>query len=74
MKRRHWTHVQSPVLQPVWLRAAITVVCLGWALLELRNGAFFWAILFGAAGIYLAYQFFVVWDPADPDTDKGDEP
>jgi len=60
--------VQSPIFRPLWLRAVIVVVLIGWALVELSGGAVFWAILFGAAGIYLGYQFFVVFDP-----DQGGE-
>ncbi|SDF27578.1 hypothetical protein SAMN04488105_11618 [Salipiger thiooxidans] len=54
--------LQSPWLAPLWRRIAITVVAIGWALVELSSGAHFWAALFGAAGLWCAYQFFVVWD------------
>lgn len=69
MNRRNWLDVQSPALQPVWVRVTIVALCLGWALFELLGGAVFWAILFGSAGAYLFYQFFVVWNPGG-----GDEP
>jgi hypothetical protein len=55
--------VQHPMFQPVWLRGVIVAVSLGWAAFEAIGGNGFWAILFGAAGVYLAYQFFVVWNP-----------
>ncbi|MDJ0824078.1 MAG: hypothetical protein QNJ16_01115 [Rhodobacter sp.] len=61
--------VQSPLLKPLWLRLGIVAACLAWAAVELSRGAVFWAIVFGAAGAYLAYQFFIVWDP-----EGGDEP
>jgi hypothetical protein len=32
---------------------------------ELSTGAYGWAALFGAAGLYLLYEFFVVYDPAN---------
>ncbi len=67
-RRRNYFDVQSPVFRPLWLRGAIVALCLGWALFELAGGNVFWAILFGAAGIYLFHQFFVVFDP-----DKGDK-
>ena len=67
MSKRAWFDVQLPALQPLWLRVAIVTVALGWALFELSNGNVFWSVLFGAAGLYLAYQFFVVWDPKDPE-------
>ena len=72
--RRNWLDVQSPVLRPLWLRVVIVALCLGWALFELSGGAVFWSILFGAAGLYLGYQFFVVFDPADKiDAKEGDK-
>ena len=62
--------VQTPFFRPLWRRVAVTFVCLAWAVMEVSTGAVFWAILFGAAGLYLAWQFFVVFDPA-PDGDDG---
>lgn len=60
--------VQSPIFRPLWLRVLITGICAIWTVVELRGGNPFWAILFGAAALYLAYQFFVVFDP-----DSGDD-
>ena len=68
MSRRNWLDVQSPLFQPIWLRVLIAGFCLIWSLVEFRGGAVFWGFLFGAAGLYLTYQFFVVWNP-----DGGDE-
>ncbi|ETX30735.1 hypothetical protein [Roseivivax isoporae] len=67
--------LQSPRMRPLWLRIAITGLTLAWALVELSNGAIGWAILFGAAGLWCAWQFFVVWDPdkAAPPRDGQDE-
>lgn len=62
--------VQSPALEPLWLRIAIAGGCLLWALREFAGGAGFWGVMFGAAGLYLCYQFFVVWDPKRDDDDK----
>ncbi len=55
--------LEHPFFLPAWRRAAVVALCLGWALVELSAGQFFWAILFGAAGAYAAYGFFVAWDP-----------
>lgn len=55
--------VQSPIFRPVLVRLPIVLICDGWALFELLDGSVFWAILFGAAGVYLTWQFFVVWNP-----------
>jgi len=60
--------VQSPVFRPLWLRVVIVGVCALWTLVEFSNDSGFWVLLFGAATVYLGYQFFVVFDP-----DKGDD-
>lgn len=65
--------VRHPFFRPFWRRALVTGVCLGWAIIELANGAAFWAILFGACGIYLFLQFFVRFDPADYETKENSE-
>ena len=62
--------VQSPIFRPVWLRLLIVAACLGWALMELTGGSAFWAVIFGASGVYLGYQFFVVFDPDQKEDDK----
>lgn len=61
--------VQTPFFRPLWRRVAVTAVCLAWAAMEVANGAVLWAVLFGAAGLYLAWQFFVVFEPP-PDGDE----
>lgn len=66
--------LQKPFYRPLWIRVALVVFCLGWALFELRNGAPFWAILFGAMGIYAAHQFFIAFDPKDPAEHPADTP
>ena len=48
-----------PFFAPAWRRAAVVVVCLGWALLELLTGSVFWAILFGSLGAWCLYEFFL---------------
>ena len=55
--------VQTPMFKPLWLRLLIVVLVGGWTVFELLGGNVFWGILFGAAGVYLGYQFFVVFDP-----------
>ena len=73
MRRRamRFLDVQSPFFRPLWLRVVTTAACIGWAIFELLTGGMFWAILFGAAGAYLAWQFFVAFDPP-PDEDADD--
>lgn len=65
--------VQSPVFRPLWLRAVIVAVCALWTLVEFSNNSGFWVLLFGAATVYLGYQFFVVFDADRLDADKGED-
>ncbi len=65
---RRFFDVQHPMFRPLWLRVVIVAVALGWALFELLVAQSpFWAILFGAAGAFLAYEFFIAFDPKDPE-------
>ena len=64
--------MQDPFFRPLWLRVAIVVVCLGWALVELIGNSPGWALLFGAAGVYAGYSFFVVWSPREEDDDDNE--
>lgn len=63
-------NVQHPFFIPLWRRVAITAITLIWAVVELSNGQPIWACIFGAAGLYLAYQFFVVFDPDQNEKDE----
>ncbi len=69
-------NLQDSFYRPLWLRLTIVLLCLGWAAVEIANGAPGWAMLFGAVGLYAAWQFFVVWNPKDkPEAGKdGDGP
>ncbi len=57
--------LDHPFFKPLWLRVVIVAVALGWALIELAGGSPFWAILFGALGVYAAYKFFFDFNPRD---------
>ena len=57
--------LDHPFFRPLWIRALVVAVCLGWALFEFATGSPFWGVLFGAAGLYAAYRFFVTFDPRD---------
>lgn len=66
--------VAHPFFLPLWRRAALTAFILGWAGVELWHGNGMWALLFGAAGVYLFVQFFLRFDPKDykrPDPGKS---
>ena len=62
--------VRTPFFRPLWRRIAVTAACIAWAAVEFATGAVFWATLFGAASIYLAWQFFVDFRPPP---DNGDD-
>ena len=57
--------IRSPFFLPLWRRVLTVAVCLGWAAFEFAGGAVFWAILFGALGLYAAYEFFLAFYPAN---------
>ena len=62
MSKRSSFDVQSPIFRPLWTRLLITGICLAWTGYEIANSNVFWAMLFGAAGLYLVYAFFIAWD------------
>ena len=59
--------VRTPFFRSLWRRVVATAVCLVWAVVELVTGSVMWAILFGASGLYLSWQFFVVSSSATDD-------
>ncbi|KAA9010733.1 hypothetical protein [Histidinibacterium aquaticum] len=54
--------LQVPAMRPLWLRVTIVLATLAWTGMEIVNGAWGWAALFGAAGLWCVWQFFVTWD------------
>ena len=65
--------VRTPFFRPLRRRVIATAICLAWAVVELATGSVMWAILFGASGLYLSWQFFVVFSPATAGDDDDDE-
>ena len=57
--------VRHPFFRPLWVRIAVVGLCFGWALFEVVSGSPFWGMLFGAAGSWCGYWFFLAFDPAD---------
>jgi hypothetical protein len=49
----------APFFRAAWVRVLCVVLPFLWAGMELWHGNAFWAILFGAAGIYLGLALFV---------------
>ena len=58
--------LNHPFFIPLWRRVLIVALCLGWAVFELVAGSPFWAILFGAIGLYAAFVWFLRFHPRDP--------
>ena len=48
-----------PFFRPLWVRVLSVLLPLLWAAFEASTGATFWAILFGASGVYLFVALFV---------------
>jgi hypothetical protein len=65
--------VQHPFFQPLWRRIVVVVICLGWAVVEISFSEPFWAIMFGALGVYCAWQFFFVFNPEQDETKGTDQ-
>lgn len=66
--------VRTPFFRPLWRRVLATTICLAWALFEATSGGYLWAILFGAAGGLLAFQFFVTFEDGPALQKKDDTP
>jgi len=60
-------NLQDPFFLPLWRRALLTVFLFGWTVFEIVSQSWSWAVLIGALCAYVAYQFFIVWNPDDWD-------
>jgi hypothetical protein len=49
----------APFFRNLWVRILCVVVPLAWAGVELYTGNPFWAVISGAAGLYLSFELFV---------------
>lgn len=49
----------APFFRPLWVRLLCVILPLAWAGVELYTGNPFWALLSGAAGVYLAVELFI---------------
>jgi multisubunit Na+/H+ antiporter MnhE subunit len=61
--------VRHPFFRPFWRRAVFVGVLAIWTGFELVSQNWIWGAIFGAATAYLAYHWFVVFNPKD----YGDE-
>lgn len=57
--------VRTPWFRPLWRRILVFGVTAIWSAVELLHGNPGFALLFGAAAAWLAWQFFFVFDQAD---------
>lgn len=55
--------LRHPFFLPLWRRTATVGVLGAWAIFELSVGNPTWALLFGGAALWCAYEFFIVFDP-----------
>lgn len=55
--------VQIPFFRPLWRRVLAFAVVVLWAGMEIWQGSPYWAALAGGIGLYLAYQFFIAFNP-----------
>lgn len=62
-----------PFYRPIWRRMAIVAATAGWALVEYRNDAPIWALLFAAISGWCAWFFFVVYSETKPNDDGQDK-
>ncbi len=63
--RRDPFNLRTPFFRSPVRRGLITGVCLAWSLFELYLGNALWFGVFAAIGIYLAREFFILFDPKD---------
>ncbi|RVT86767.1 hypothetical protein DXV76_01380 [Rhodobacteraceae bacterium CCMM004] len=59
--------VRTAFFRPLWRRVVATVLPFAWAGVEASRGATVWALIFAAAGVYLAWAFFVAFDRGPED-------
>lgn len=59
--------LQTDFFKPLWIRAAIVLVCFGWAVFEFLSGSGMWAALFTGLGVVAVHQFFLDGWPASDD-------
>ncbi|WP_245744743.1 hypothetical protein [Aliiroseovarius sediminilitoris] len=71
IEREHMFDLHVPFFNPLWRRVVVVAICLGWALVELAFGSVGFAVIFGAAGLYTAHQFFIRWTQTAENEDRN---
>ena len=67
--RRDPFKLRTPFFRSPIRRGVVTGACLGWSLVELYFGNGLWFGLFAVIGLYLAREFFILFDPKDYEDD-----
>lgn len=62
-RRRPALDVRVPFFRPMWRRIAFVAVMVVWTAVEITRGSPWWALLTGGIGVYLFYEFFMIYDP-----------
>ena len=59
-----WYEVRTVFFRPIWRRILVVAAVAIWTVIEVVNEAWFWALLFAGAGIYLSWAFFIAFEDA----------
>lgn len=59
-------NLDDPRFRPLWLRVALTAICLLWGVFEISTGSPGWGLGFLALGGWVGWRFFVTFKPGDP--------
>lgn len=65
MAKKKLIELRHPFFAPLWRRVLTVAVIAAWVLVELSSGNIGWAIASGALAAFCAYEFFVIFDPAN---------
>lgn len=49
--------------KPLWLRVLLTAICFCWAVFEYISSSLQWAAIFGVAGAWVVWGFFINFNP-----------
>ena len=52
--------LEHPFFTPVWVRVVVVLVCAGWGLVELANGALFWSMFFLGLAAICGWRFATI--------------
>ncbi|WP_439143102.1 hypothetical protein [Planktotalea sp.] len=65
---RKFLDLESAFYAPLWIRVTVTVVLVLWAVFELSQGAYIWALIFLAVGAVCGWRFATIDYSSKPDT------